>query len=958
MRKIIKIVILLLFISGCSSIKQGYRNFTAYYNTFYNTKQYYENGLRLNQRQSTSFNPNQPIRIHQSPSNAGLNELQSAIETGSSILRDHTESKYLQPALFIIGKSYYYRSEFFSALQKFQELEALSEGRERQKAVLWQGLTYLEMLNFEVGIAVLEGEIEAIPDWEPEILAETKAVLAQLYSQIGEHRRSVDYLEESIRLIDHHEKKSRAFFLLGQSLESLNLLEQALYPYRAISDYRPSFEVEYHAKKKEAEISRALGNFDQAERIFRRLSRDSKYLTYQNELLYEIARTQQLKGEYEEALISYNLVIEDRYQTPSPVTLAKTYYGMGEIYRDYFLDYTSAANFFERSAAQRVDATLLSIGYDASELATSFGRYADLKSQISENDSLLVLANMSDDELQEFISEFQRIEQDRLDQSARETRREQTRVSQPVDGDLSGELTAESEFGFLNSNNRSKQIEASLQFQAIWGDRPIADNWRRRDAVSGNRFERVVVRGEMDEEIDLQQGSIDPSIQNVIELSHIPFSEEEQLSTRRETENLNYQLGNVFFLTLDMPDSARVYYSKVIDSGLEKNLVTMSMFSLAEMELSLENIAEAYHWFESLVEYNPSSRYTSQLASRLDVDIDSIETEDVFSTAVQYSQLMGNNLSMEPAVRAERILEIAEMEESEPGRVRLYLDAAYEYMKAAQLEMGSADLIQNWMQEQNRFEMEKAQFEQRQDSSAVMLTDTTLTETERNYWLELQELSSPEPNFNAEFPYHGAYWDSTRSVLNRISDDFGSSPLMARVRALEQELQIPGDDRIPIQSENIADERVAQSESSIENEQIDSAQSSVRNQTVEDADIMAPEPELSAGEVARLEVSTKGTSTDEAPVEEVIQDSYSIVLYSFRNEGSAISTAKELIKYRYGVYICSRIIDNSTYFKVSIGSFSDVQRAIVASRNLEEPYNTQNFISSINSSCEIISQPD
>lgn len=958
MRKIIKIVILLLFVSGCSSIKQGYRNFTAYYNTFYNTKQYYEDGLRLNQRQRSQLNPYQSVRIHQPPSNAGLIELQNAIETGSSILRDHVDSKYLLPALFIIGKSYYYRSEFFSALEKFQEIEALSEGRERQEAVFWQGLTYLEMLNYDEGIELLEGEIEAIPIWNPVILAETKTVLAQLYSQIGEHRITIDYLEEAIPFIDHQEKKSRAFFLLGQSLESLGLQEQARYPYRVISDYRPSFEIEYHAKKKEAELSRELGYFEEAERLFRRMSRDSKYLIYQNELLYEFARTQQLKGDYEEALISYNQVLEDRYQTPNPATLAKTYYGMGEIYRDYFMDYTRAANFFESSATQRVDAELLPIGYDANELAASYGLYAGLKSQISENDSLLVLANMNDEELKDFISELQRLEQERLDQDARDLRREQDRVTESADVDLAVDIAAESEFGFLNSNNRSMQVEASLQFQAIWGDRPIADNWRRSDAVSGSRFERVVIRGEMDEEIDLQQNAADPSIRNVIELSNIPFSEEEQLSIRRENENLNYQLGNVFFLTLNMPDSARVYYGKVIDSGLEKDLVTMSMFSLAELELSLENLSEAYHWFDSLVEYNPGSRYTGQLASRLDADNDSFETEDVYSTAVQYSELIENEQNMNPAIRAERILEIAEGEESESGRVRLYLDAAYEYMKAAQLDMGSSELIQHWMQAQNRFELEKTKFEQRKDSSGVMIADTTLTESEREYWLNIQESSLPVPNFTAEFPYRGAYWDSTRSVLGQIEDEFGSSPLMARVRALNQELQMPSDFELSLlnESESVADEPPV--DISRETAQADTSQTPSRIQSVEDSDIERQESQISKGEALSDEVSTDEDSTDEVSSEDIARESYSIVLYSFRNEEAAYSTANELIEYGYGVYICPRIIDNSTYFRISIGSFSDIISAIEVSRVLEEPYNSQNFISSTNSLCEIISSPE
>ncbi len=982
MRYIVKILVLILFVSGCSSVKQGFRNFSAYYNTFYNTKQYYDDGLRLNQRQAPTLNPNQTIRIHLSPSNAGLNEFQSAIEAGSSILRDHERSKYLLPSIFIIGKSYYYRAEYFSALEKFQELEALSEGRMRQEAILWQGLTYLEISNYEEGIERLENEIEVISDWNPEILAEIRAVLAELNSQIGEYRNTVEYLEQAIPSLNDQEKITRSFFLMGQSLERLDLLQQALYPYRAITDYRSSFEIEYHAKKKEAEISRTLGNYDHAERIFRRLSRDSKYQTYHNELRYEIARTQQLRGNYVEAMNGYNQVIDDRYQSPQPVTLVKTYYGIGEIYRDYFMDYSMAANYFERSANQRVDIALLPLGFDANELASSFGRYAGLKAQISENDSLLVLANMSDDELKNFLVELQELEQMRFEEDARLLRREQGRVTMPADSDETIDITAESEFGFLNNLNRSRQVEASLQFQAIWGDRPLADDWRRRDAVIGSRFDKVVIRGESDEEIDMEQAETESSIRNIIELSHIPFSEDEQLSVRRENENLNYQLGNVFFLTLNMPDSARVYYEKVIDSRLESSLVTMAMYSMAELELSAGNEPEARNWFDALIEYNPGSSYTSQLASRLNIEFDAPEEQEDYSVAARYSELMRNEQNLSPVNRAERILEIAEVEESESGRARLFLDAAHEYMRAAQLNMGSSDLIQNWIIAQDRFERERALFEQRRDSSQVMLLDTTLTDSEREYWLSIQESDLPQPDFTSAFPYRGAYWDSTRAILGKIEDQYASAtPMISRVRALNRELQFPEEVESPILSDDPIAEaspserteetvqpeviRLPPTESEetpppappiiAESEEAPPPVTAEREEvappappvTIEREEITPPAPPVTA---AREE-----TPTPVPPVtaEREFVESYTIVLYSFSNEQAARSTADELITYGDTIFICPRVIDDSTFFRVSVGSFEEIVPAIQKSRILEEPYRTNNFISSTNSACEI-----
>jgi tetratricopeptide (TPR) repeat protein len=167
-RKIVQITVLVFLLTGCSSLKQGWNNFTAYYNTFYNAKKFYNSGLEKNRNQQPEIIPHVPIRVHPSPTDAGLEDFEKAIEKGSAILRDHSNSKFVVPALFIIGKSYYHRSDFFAALEKFEELGAIAEGEKRQEAVVWQAMTYLELSNYDQGIEVLEFEIENNETWLPQ----------------------------------------------------------------------------------------------------------------------------------------------------------------------------------------------------------------------------------------------------------------------------------------------------------------------------------------------------------------------------------------------------------------------------------------------------------------------------------------------------------------------------------------------------------------------------------------------------------------------------------------------------------------------------------------------------------------------------------------------------------------------------------------------------------------------
>jgi len=131
-----QIALIVIFLTSCGTpLEQPWRNFNAYFNTYYNTQQHFRDGLDQNERQVPDVNPQQPIQIFLPPTNAGRQDFQYAIETGATILRDHSDSKYVEPSIALIGKSYFYRSEFFAALEKFQELQALTTGITEQEAV-------------------------------------------------------------------------------------------------------------------------------------------------------------------------------------------------------------------------------------------------------------------------------------------------------------------------------------------------------------------------------------------------------------------------------------------------------------------------------------------------------------------------------------------------------------------------------------------------------------------------------------------------------------------------------------------------------------------------------------------------------------------------------------------------------------------------------------------------------
>lgn len=790
MRKIVQITVLVFLLAGCSSLKQGWNNFTAYFNTYYNAKKFYNAGLEKNQNQQPEINPFEPIRVHASPTDAGLEEFQKAIEKGSSILRNHNDSKFVVPALFIIGKSYYYRSDFFAALEKFEELTALAENAQRQEAIVWQGLTYLEMSNYDRGIEVLEFELDAEEVWLPHWRTEAQLVLGELNAEQENWETAATYLQRALSGVEKEDKQARTHFLLGQVLENMGELNRALFSYTQINSLRTDFDLEFNATRKQAEVSREIGNYNYAVSIYQRMRRDDKFLEYRSDLQYEIARTLQLQGDQTAAVQNYNSVLRNRIQPPSDYTLAKTYYGLGEIYRDEYEDLGLAAAYFDSSASQRVDETLLDDDFDAQELASSYGQYVSIRENISRRDSLLNLAEMDKEELEVFLDELRQQELERMEEELDEIRDQRDQMLVADQSQETVQAAATTEYGFLNIASPTRLADASLQFQAIWGDRPLADDWRRRADVSGSRFDQISeTEGSSSENgtANLKATGIQPTI----DTSEIPFTEEAKQKLNTEIESYNYRLANLFFLSLNMPDSAGVYYQKVAESSFNDDLAIKSLYSIAEVQLLQNREEEAKNLYRELEKRAPNSIYTERLAERLGIQPpENVHEENVLPEEIVTVQ---NDSTNQAEYTADQFTSV-DSSEVQSIRPFMLLDEAKTYMRQARNQSGIDQQIESWFNEQKEIESKRDQFEELKDSARVMLADTSLAEKQQEYWQQIADSTFQQPKATEAYPFVGAYWDSTRSILQRIENEYSASTVMPQVQILQETLARPETD--------------------------------------------------------------------------------------------------------------------------------------------------------------------
>ena len=788
-RRVLILLFIVVTISGCGSLKSRWDNFTAHYNTFYNAKQNYKAGIDKVLNVKLDYSPEIPIRIHELPVNSGAQDFEKAIDKGAEVLRKHPNSKWVDDAILLIGKSYYFRKEYFSAEQKFQELYQSSTNDDLiQEAVIWKSRVYLEMKLYDQGIQYLNEQISLLDDiWSKNKVNEAKSILAQFYVALENWDLAALFLEESVPNLDKKEYRERGFFLLGQVYDNLNEPNKALDAFKKVEKNYSDYNLQYLSKRKKAENARKLGDYDTALATFTEMVKDDKNLEFKPELQYEIGRTLQDKNNFEEAEEVYKEVLNDKIRRPKPETAAKTYYGLAEIQRYGYNNFQMAAAYYDTAARQNVSLDKLPQGFVAGELAESFGEYSSIKNEIELKDSLLWVANLPEEEFDALLLTLREQKLQKLIAEERKREQQQNTIvnvssQRPVSGQSSNN-------GFLNVKNPNLVAESKNQFRAVWGDRNLADNWRvselLRAVVSSNQNgDEANNSNNNGDEYGFSQADLE------IDISNVPFSAVEQDSMKEVIAGLKYELGNLFFLSLEMPDSAEVYFNEVITNYPNSKLAPVSYYSISELNFVKGNTDKAKEYAEELIEKHTSSRYAKRLSEKYDIPIESDDTELKSTLQFQFESI-NSDTTLSLSEKAERSTELAELNPKDNYSAVILYKATQQFIDLGKNEDVYKNNINNWISQKVLYQQQADSLKKHKIEARESLKDTTLAEDVK---LELEQLvdSTLAPlDLSLFFPYEGKAWDKVRANLDLFLLYFKNSPLKDEVLKLKTELQVP-----------------------------------------------------------------------------------------------------------------------------------------------------------------------
>jgi len=300
----------------------------AYFNTFYNAEMFYREGMRLKAQGQTG---------------AALPKFDKAIEKSALVINRWPKSRWVDDALFLIGRSYYEKGDYARAASYFERLGlAFSQSPHLPEAELYRGLALFR--SGEAGSAriVLEGVKKRSPK-----LGELADYYIAIYEiEQGEVQEGVDSLVALVQRYPRFPYVKEAVSRIAEGKMQLAEFEEAERWLRRYVELEPLPRLRAEAQMKIARCRLEQGKSDEAVRMVEEVR--GKYPDLDEALNLILGKAYLMLGKNEQALAAFTRVRGNN------ATGAEAAFLIGKFYEEN-RDFARAKVYYDSARLRRAD---------------------------------------------------------------------------------------------------------------------------------------------------------------------------------------------------------------------------------------------------------------------------------------------------------------------------------------------------------------------------------------------------------------------------------------------------------------------------------------------------------------------------------------------------------------------------------------------------------------------------
>ena len=552
-------------------INRSYHSVTTKYNVLYNGNEALRIGLeQLNSNYEDNFwevLPIEPLKIDvlalpgmntdedNSPQEFEKAEEKAvkAIQIHSMLIARQERNKQIDDAYLLLGKSRYYSKRFVPALEAFNYIVInYPKASLINETKIWQAKTQIRLQNEEQAIEDLK-KLLKIQDLPEEISESARTAIAMAYAQIGENQEVINHLNKAVfktkknlfipamitknkkvsseKIIStkNNEQTARNLFILGQLYKEKNAIDSSNSAFQKLIEFKKA----PYKYKIQAQIEKAKNVTNPEDELatielLKKLIKNRDNRPYLGELYYQLGCLQR-NQDIEVAIESFKKSIAAKQISKFQKELS--YEAAGDL-------------FFEKAqflkAGSYYDSVLRAT---ESENSKRIRRLARRRNNLNEvilyenivktSDSILKLVQMSKEDQTAYFNKYI------------ENLKSKEEKATPIKN--TGK-------GFIFSKDNNKKVSSTWyfyniqtvgfgeqEFQQIWGNRPLEDNWRLSDKT---QFKLADTKLKADE---VNLNVVENEKYNVeYYLKNIPTNTIEIDSLYNERNNAYFKLGVIY----------------------------------------------------------------------------------------------------------------------------------------------------------------------------------------------------------------------------------------------------------------------------------------------------------------------------------------------------------------------------------------------------------------------------
>ncbi len=633
-------VFLLIFIGSCSTEKntrlsRTYHNITSHYNIYFNGKESLNAGVkRINESVEDDFTRMLPIFKSSDPETGRVaqSDMEYAIMKASKLIKVHSITKkpkrrgnrsqayirmaskdeynnWVDDSYILTGKAYFYMKNYMAAIENMSYVvRKFSEEDTKFEAYIWLIRSYTEMERYNEALELIQS-VDASVNFPQKYDEEFALAVTDFHMRQNAFEEAIPHLRVAIHKTFWRKNKVRLKYILAQLYQETGQHDLATETFREVAKMNPPYEMAFNARINAAGSFSGEGDADKLRKELRKMLRDSKNHEFRDQIYFALGNIAMTEGNKQAAIDHYI-----QSASASSVNLYQRALSCLTLADIFFEDkhYMNAQSYYD-SAMVVIDKTYPK--YESiAERYNSLTRLTDNLYTVVREDSLQRIAALSEPDRNALVTRWindAQAEEQRLIQLANTEMSDRNffRMNQSNTG-----LTQSQQGSGWYFYNPTTVTYGKVEFQQIWGQRKLEDNWRRDNKNAASQFDMEELE-QVEAAMDSSEIRVDDPMDRDYYLQDVPLTKEAMAKSHQQIRDALFNAGRIFKQEFENYERAIQQYEELLQRYDPNTYQLSSYFELWDLHQKVGNQPRSDHYKNLIVANYPESKYAKFLVN-------------------------------------------------------------------------------------------------------------------------------------------------------------------------------------------------------------------------------------------------------------------------------------------------------------------------------------------------------